>query len=136
MTINAFIFARGGSKGLPRKNIKLLDGKPLISYSINVAKSLNIFSNIFVSTDCDEIASVSREYGANVIMRPEDLATDSSPEWLSWRHAISYVASEYGKFDKFVSLPATSPLRNKQDINRAIKFYGNCHYSDYLKKLI
>lgn len=121
MTINAFIFARGGSKGLPRKNIKLLDGKPLISYSINVAKSLNIFSNIFVSTDCNEIASVSREYGANVIMRPEDLATDSSPEWLSWRHAISYVASEYGKFDKFVSLPATSPLRNKQDINRAIK---------------
>lgn len=116
----AFIFARGGSKGLPGKNIKPLNGKPLLQYSIETAKKVTQISDIFVSTDCEKIASVARQNGVNVIIRPAELATDISPEWLSWRHAIEYVSEHHGAFEYFVSLPATSPLRNEQDVQAAL----------------
>ena len=116
----AFIFARGGSKGLPGKNIKPLSGKPLIEYSISVAKSCPSIDEVFVSTDDHAIAEVSRRAGAVIIDRPVELAGDNSPEWLSWRHGINWVESHYGKFNYFVSLPATSPLRNVSDVERAI----------------
>lgn len=117
----AFIFARGGSKGLPQKNIKLLDGKPLIQYSIETAFSTPYIENVFVSTDDAAIATVARTAGAEIIERPAELAIDTSPEWLSWRHAIEQVRSRYGDFEVFVSLPATSPLRNESDVSAAIK---------------
>jgi N-acylneuraminate cytidylyltransferase len=117
----AFIFARGGSKGLPQKNIKPLDGKPLIQYSIETAFATAGIEKVFVSTDDAAIASVARAAGAEIIERPAELATDTSPEWLSWRHAIDYVRSSYGDFDVFVSLPATSPLRDETDVSAAIK---------------
>ncbi len=120
MSNYAFIFARGGSKGLPGKNIKKLNGIPLIAYSINVAMSIESIKEVFVSTDDSEIASVAKEYGATVIRRPENLATDNSPEWLSWRHAIEWVRCNRGSISQFISLPATSPLRNKQDVNAAL----------------
>jgi N-acylneuraminate cytidylyltransferase len=116
----AFVFARGGSKGLPRKNIKPLDGKPLIQYSIDIARRCPSIQDIFVSTDDREIAEVAEHGGATVINRPPNLATDTSPEWLSWRHAISWVAERYGEFDNFISLPATSPLRSVEDVESAI----------------
>lgn len=116
----AFIFARGGSKGLPGKNIKLLNGKPLLQYSIETARKVSEISDIFVSTDCEAIASVARQNGAKVINRPAELATDCSPEWLSWRHAIDYVNENFGIFERFVSLPATSPLRNEHDVKAAL----------------
>lgn len=116
----AFIFARGGSKGLPRKNIKLLAGKPLIQYSIETALASPSISKVFVSTDDTEIAEVALTAGAVIIERPKELATDNSPEWLSWRHAIEWVTNKYGKFDNFVSLPATSPLRSIDDVESAI----------------
>lgn len=116
----AFIFARGGSKGLPGKNIKPLSGKPLIEYSIGVAKSCPSIDEVFVSTDDPVISEVSRRAGAVIIDRPIELASDVSPEWLSWRHAIEWVESHYGKFQFFVSLPATSPLRNVTDVEGAI----------------
>ena len=116
----AFIFARGGSKGLPGKNVKLLNGKPLLQYSIDTAKKVAQISDVFVSTDCATIAAVARQNGAKVIERPAELATDSSPEWLSWRHAIDYVIEHFGAFERFVSLPATSPLRNEQDVQAAL----------------
>lgn len=121
MTIYAFIFARGGSKGLPGKNIMPLAGKPLLAYSIEVAKQLPEISQVFVSTDDKDIAGVAAEYGATVIARPDDLAQDDTPEWLAWRHAITWVKTHYGEFDDFVSLPATSPLRSVQDVQTAIK---------------
>lgn len=121
MLSHAFIFARGGSKGLPRKNIKLLDGKPLIEYSINVANKCPSISNVFVSTDDDEIASVAEKSGAVVINRPQKLSSDTASEWLAWQHAISWVEARYGKFDQFVSLPCTSPLRNVSDVEKAIE---------------
>jgi len=116
----AFIFARGGSKGLPGKNIKPLNGKPLLQYSIETAKKIMQISEIFVSTDCAEIAAVAIKNGVKVINRPAYLATDTSPEWLSWRHAIEYVSENFGPFQRFVSLPATSPLRNNQDVQSAL----------------
>ena len=116
----AFIFARGGSKGLPGKNIKLLDGKPLLQYSIDMAKKVEQISDIFVSTDCASIAAVAQQNGVKVIERPAELATDTSPEWMSWRHAIDYVTKNFGAFERFVSLPTTSPLRNEQDVQAAL----------------
>jgi N-acylneuraminate cytidylyltransferase len=121
MTANAFIFARGGSKGLPGKNIKELAGKPLIQYSIEIAKQINIFENIFVSTEDSKIADIAEKLGAVVIKRPYELAQDTSPEWLAWKHAVLWVKEHYGDFDEFVSLPATSPLRNCTDVISAIE---------------
>ena len=120
MLAYAFIFARGGSKGLPRKNIKLLAGKPLIQYSIEVALQSPSLNKVFVSTDDQEIATVSKALGAIVIDRPSELAQDNSPEWLAWQQAIKWVRNKYGEFDEFVSLPATSPLRNVEDVEKAL----------------
>ncbi|EIH1744638.1 acylneuraminate cytidylyltransferase family protein, partial [Escherichia coli] len=116
----AFVFARGGSKGLPHKNIKLLAGKPLLQYSIDIAKNAPSIDKIFVSTDDEDIAKIAKLNGAIVIPRPKELASDTSPEWLSWRHAIDWVEEYYGQFDGFISLPATSPLRSIQDVEDAI----------------
>uniref|UniRef100_UPI0040489988 acylneuraminate cytidylyltransferase family protein n=1 Tax=Roseivirga sp. TaxID=1964215 RepID=UPI0040489988 len=116
----AFVFARGGSKGLPGKNIKHLVGKPLLQYSIDSALAAPSIDQVFVSTDDREIAQVARVGGAIVIDRPAELASDTSPEWLAWRHAIEWVQANYGEFDGFVSLPATSPLRSVEDIENAI----------------
>ena len=120
MTSYAFIFARGGSKGLPGKNIKPLLGKPLIQYSIEVALQTSGIDKVFVSTDDDDIAKVSRSIGAIVIDRPVELAQDDSPEWEAWQHAISWVKKRYGDFEEFISLPATSPLRSVKDVESAI----------------
>lgn len=117
----AFIFARGGSKGLPGKNIKPLAGKPLLHYSIDSALAAPSIEQVFVSTDDAEIAQVARSGGAIVIDRPADLASDTSPEWLSWRHAIEWVRANYSGFDGFISLPATAPLRAVSDIENAIQ---------------
>lgn len=119
----AFIFARGGSKGIPKKNIKLLAGKPLIQYSIETAKSTQSIDEVFVSTDDPDISDLARGMGAIVINRPGELASDTADEWLAWQHAISWVHNEFGLFDKFISLPATSPLRATQDVEAAIEKY-------------
>jgi CMP-N-acetylneuraminic acid synthetase len=120
MISNAFIFARGGSKGLPGKNIKLLSGKPLIQYSIEAAYKTYGIDKVFVSTDDNEIAEVARSNGAIIIKRPSELSQDYSPEWLAWRHAIGWVKDRYGDFNEFLSLPVTSPLRSVKDIEAAI----------------
>jgi|SaaInlStandDraft_3_1057020.scaffolds.fasta_scaffold09853_2 N-acylneuraminate cytidylyltransferase len=112
----AFIFARGGSKGVPGKNIRILDGKPLLAHSIMVAQDIVEVSRIFVSTDDQDIADVGIKYGAEIINRPTELAQDDSPEWLAWLHAIEWLESKGEYFDRFVSLPTTSPLRNKSDV--------------------
>ncbi len=120
MSAYAFVFARGGSKGLPGKNIKKLAGKPLLQYSIDSAKACRNIDKIFVSTDDSDIVRVAREHDAIVIDRPAQLAQDGTPEWLAWRHAIEWVIAKYGSFDYFVSLPATSPLRSVEDIDAAL----------------
>lgn len=116
----AFIFARGGSKGLKKKNIKIFGGKPLIAHSIILALESNIFDKVFVSTEDDEIAKISSACGAEIIKRPNNLADDASPEWLAWQHAILQAEDRFGPFEYFVSLPATSPLRDIEDILKAV----------------
>ncbi len=117
----AFIFVRGGSKGLPGKNIKPLAGKPLLQYSIDTAKACPSINQVFVSTDDDEIARVATTAGAILIERPDELATDTSAEWFSWRHAVEWVQANYGDFAHFISLPATSPLRSVEDVESSIR---------------
>jgi CMP-N-acetylneuraminic acid synthetase len=126
----AFIFARGGSKGLPRKNILNLDGKPLINYSIDLAKKCKDIDKIFISTDDEEISAIASKNGAEVINRPDYLAQDNSSEWLSWQHAIKFVNDKYGSFSNFISLPTTSPLREVEDVEKAIKRLNSNNLND------
>ena len=122
----AFIFARGGSKGIPRKNLKTLGGKPLICWSIDVALKCPSIDGVYVSTDDSEIAEVASACGAEVpFMRPKELAADSSAEWLAWRHAIDFLYAQGVEFDRFVSLPATSPLRSVDDVENCIEALDN-----------
>lgn len=116
----AFVFARGGSKGLPRKNLLRLAGIPLVAHSIRSARQASAIDYIYVSTDDIEIAAVARDWGAEVIERPAELATDTAPEWLAWRHAIAEAQRRTGSFDTFLSLPPTSPLRAVEDIERCL----------------
>jgi CMP-N-acetylneuraminic acid synthetase len=117
-----FIFARGGSKGVPGKNIKLLAGKPLIAHAINIGLATPTVETVIVSTDDLAIAEVARAHGAEVpFMRPLDLGLDDSPEWLAWRHAINWYRAHRGEFDVFVSLPTTSPFRSVQDVENTIQ---------------
>ena len=125
MNTIAFIFARGGSKGLPGKNIRLLGGKPLIAWSIEHALSVKRIHRVIVSTDSEDIANVARHYGAEVpFMRPAELARDDSPEWLAWRHALNYLRETTGKLpDAMVSVPTTAPLRSPIDIENCLDEY-------------
>ena len=121
----ALICARGGSKGVPGKNIRMLAGKPLIGWAIQVAKQVNQISRVIVSTDSEEIARIAKEQGAEVpFIRPSVLAEDNSPEWLVWRHALDYLADD-GREDLggLVVIPPTSPLRSSQDIEKCINEY-------------
>ena len=124
--IHAWVFARGGSKGLPRKNVLPLCGKPLIAYAVEIARQSRYISDIFVSTDDREIAEAAAKAGAKIpFTRPAELAQDKSPERLVWRHAIEWNRnqSEYPRMDIMVSLPATAPLRTVDEVDQAIELY-------------
>jgi CMP-N-acetylneuraminic acid synthetase len=122
MNVVAFIFARGGSKGLPGKNIRLLGGKPLIAWSIEHSLAVSRISRVIVSTDSEEIAAVARHYGAEVpFIRPAHLARDDSPEWLAWRHALKFLQDTEGVLpDAMLSVPATAPLRHLIDLENCL----------------
>ena len=118
------IFARGGSKGVPRKNIRLLAGKPLIAYAIETARASSLIDRVIVSTDDTGIAEVARQYGADVpFMRPAELARDDSPELFAWRHAIQTLEATDGhpKIEALVSIPPTSPLRAVEDVDACLR---------------
>ena len=124
--IVAGIFARGGSKGVPRKNVRPLAGKPLIAYAIDVALRAPSIDHVFVSTDDEEIAAVARAHGADVpFLRPPELAGDDAPEWAAWQHAIRVLggAMETGGWDAFVCVPTTSPLRAVEDVERCVTLF-------------
>jgi N-acylneuraminate cytidylyltransferase len=121
--IVGFVFARGGSKGLPKKNIRPLAGKPLLAHSIEIARRSQFIERIFVSTDSPEIAAIGCAWGAEVpFIRPAELASDTAPEWLAWRHGIREVEQRFGRrVDILVSLPTTAPLRTVEDVDGAIE---------------
>jgi CMP-N-acetylneuraminic acid synthetase len=122
MNIVALICARGGSKGLPGKNIRPLAGVPLIAWSIRQAHAVPRIGRVIVSTDSEEIAAVAREFGAEVpFMRPEELAKDNSPERGVWRHALEYLKATEGTYpDVLIVVPATAPLRLPEDLERCL----------------
>ena len=122
-SVIAIIPARGGSKGLPGKNIKELCGKPLIAWSIEAGLSSKYIDEVMVTTDCEEIARIAREFGASVpFMRPPELSSDTSTSFGTIKHAINFYDKElHKKFDYIVLLEPTSPLRDKRDINMAIE---------------
>ena len=120
--ILAIIPARGGSKGLPGKNIKPLCGKPLIGWTIEQAQSSKYIDEIFVSTDSNEIAAVAEDFGIKVpFLRPAELATDTSPSSAFVLHTIDYYRNKGQEFDYILLLEPTSPLRDITDINIAIE---------------
>ena len=120
--ILGLIPARGGSKGVPGKNIKLLAGYPLIAYSIAAAKQSSRIGRVVVSTDSEKIAEVSRKYGAQVpFMRPAEYASDSSPDRDFVIHALEWFGKNEGTVPEFlVHLRPTTPLRDPNLINEAI----------------
>ena len=122
----AFIFARGSSKGLPGKNIRMFAGKPLIAKAIEHSQSVSSIRRVIVSTDSNEIAAVAAQYGAEVpFMRPSYLAKDDSPEWLSWRHALEFIRKDEGSLpNAMVSVPVTAPLRQVVDIERCLERFS------------
>lgn len=118
------ITARGGSKGLPGKNIKDLCGKPLIAYSIDVARAFTDDENICVSTDSEEIKQVVEQYGLKVpFLRPDYLATDTATSNDVLVHAVNFFKEQGCEYKKLVLLQPTSPLRTSEDVAGAMELY-------------
>ena len=115
--------ARGGSKGIPRKNIKVLSGKPLIAWTIEAAKESKKIDRYVVSTEDEEIAEISRKCGADVIARPQELATDETTTISVIQHAIEQIPC-----DVVVLLQATSPIRRPRLIDECVREFKDNDY--------
>lgn len=129
MNILGLIPARGGSKGVPRKNIMNIDGKPLINYSIEVgleAKRKGDIERLIVSTEDAEIAEIAKAAGADVpFLRPMEYAKDQAKSVDVMIHAYEYCLNQGDKYDTILLLQPTSPLRTADDIHNAIEIYKN-----------
>ena len=121
----AIIPARGGSKGIPKKNLKLLAGKPLIYYTIQEALRSKYLDRIIVSTEDKEIEEISKKIGARVIERHKELAKDDSPTIDVVFHVLEILKMKSYNPDIVILLQPTSPLRKAEDINNAIKLFLN-----------
>lgn len=118
--------ARGGSKGIPRKNIKPLNGKPLIEYTIDVARQIVPDSNICVSTDDPEIISVVENYRLKVpFIRPDYLANDTAGTYEVLLHALDFYERRGNVYDNIILLQATSPFRKVEHVKEAMALYHN-----------
>jgi len=116
------ITARGGSKGIPGKNIKSLCGKPLIVYTLEAAQGSKYLTQTIISTDNQDIADVAKKYGGNVpFLRPEELATDGSSSMSVIQHLLQKLKESRETYDFLMILQPTSPLRTSKDIDECIK---------------
>jgi CMP-N-acetylneuraminic acid synthetase len=124
MEVLSLIPARGGSKSIPRKNIRSFAGHPLIAYSIAAGKSATTISRVVVSTDDADIASVARSYGAETpFLRPKDISQDHTSDLPVFQHALQWLAEQEGyKPDVVVQLRPTSPLRRVEHIDRCLYY--------------
>ncbi len=124
MKILALITARGGSKRIPRKNIRLLGDKPLVVWSIDIAKGINDICDILVSTDDEAIAEISSKAGAFVPwIRPKELSTDTSSSVDVALHALDWYEANKGRVDGLLLLQPTSPFRSKDNILKGIELF-------------
>lgn len=117
--IVAIIPARAGSKGLKNKNIIDLCGKPLMAYAIEAALKSEVFSRVIVSTDSERYAEIAKDYGAEVMMRDEELASDTATTYM----VVENILKKMGDIDYFVLLQPTSPLRNEEHIREAVQLF-------------
>ena len=133
--IVAIIPARGGSKGLPNKNIIDFCGKPLIAWTIEQCLSSKYISDVWVSSDSQEILSVSEKYGAKTINRPSDISGDLASSESVWRHAIEVIPRN-DNIDLVFAPQVTSPLRETKDINNAIELFQKEKYDSMFSSCI
>ena len=135
--ILALILARGGSKGIPRKNVRMIAGKPLIAYSIEQALTSGYITRTIVSTDDSEIAEVARQFGAEVpFMRPAEYAQDMSPDIDAFRHALQWLAEKESYSPELVvHLRPTGPLRRVDLIDQAIDLLVKHPEADSLRSV-
>ena len=129
MKLLAIILARGGSKSIHRKNIKPLYSKPLISYTIELAIKLNIFQDVIVSSDDDEILKIAEEFGAEIIRRPEIFASDIASSESAIIHALEELSTTNKDYDAVVLLEPTSPLRKIETVRNAIEIFKLYSYT-------
>lgn len=136
--ILAIIPARGGSKGLPGKNIKPLCGKPLIGWTIEQAKQSQYVDEVYISTDSQQIADISQTFlgGGKIELRPAELAVDTAPSSAFIIYTINKLLKEGKNFDYFILLEPTSPLRDVSDIDRSIECLINHPYAESLLSVV
>ena len=123
----AFIFARKGSKRIKNKNMKIINGKPLIDYTLKFIKKIKFIDTIVVSTDDEKIINYCKKKKIKntiIIKRPKFLTSDNSDEFLSWKHAIKKINYLNNKFKTFIFFPLTSPLRLKSEFVSAFKTFN------------
>lgn len=116
----AIIPARGGSKGIPGKNLKLICDKPLLAWSIMQARAAKSVDSVWVSSDSDDILAAAREYGANPVRRPDALSGDTATSESAWLHALGEIERTGVTVDLIVGMQATSPIRAPSDLDQAI----------------
>jgi len=132
MKILGFIPARGGSKGLPGKNKKIMLGKPLIAHTIEAALQSNLY-DVVVSSDDEDILAIARQYNVKVVQRPDELSGDLAPTLPVMVHAVQAVG---GNFDAVMTLQVTSPLRTVKHINETIALFSQDNEADSLVSVI
>lgn len=121
--IVAIIPARGGSKGIPRKNLIELCGKPLVAWSVLQASGAAAIESVWVTSDSDEILEVSRAFGAKGVRRPAEIAGDDATSEAAWLHALDVIEREGGPVDAIVGLQPTSPIREAGDLQGAVEHF-------------
>ena len=132
LNIVGIIPARGGSKGIPNKNIIDICGHPLISWSINQSISANLITSTWVTSDDKKILDISRQYGANTIKRPKSISSDNCSSESAWIHALEHINSIGIKPDLVVGIQCTSPIRESNDLDQAINYFLKNKYDSLL----
>lgn len=126
MKVVALVCARGGSKGIPGKNLRLLGGRSLVAWAVEQALAAKQVTRVLVSTDAEDIARAATAVGADVpFIRPKALAQDDTAEWLVWRHALEWLDAADGHLpEALLVVPPTAPLRAVEDLDRCVEMFG------------
>jgi N-acylneuraminate cytidylyltransferase len=128
----AVIAARGGSKGIPHKNLLDLCGKPLIAWTVEQARAARGVDVVAVSSDSDNILAAAEAAGAIGVRRPEDISGDLASSESAWLHALDATDERLGRFERVVALQATSPIRESSDIENALATFDRDHLDSLL----
>lgn len=128
----AVIAARGGSKGIPHKNLLDLCGKPLIAWTVEQARAARGVDVVAVSSDSDQILAAAEAAGAVGVRRPDDISGDLASSESAWLHALEAIDERMGRFERIVALQATSPIREPGDIETALATFDRDHLDSLL----